>query len=137
MKMKTQITGVADVAKIFREIAPREGINLARSTTQAIASDLAKSAKNNAPQDDGDLKASIKAKRERGTPQFVHSTVRVSKDAFYWRFLEYGQGPDGEEHAFFLRALQAFRPHMESKYTAIFVKKLQARLRRLKKANGV
>lgn len=131
MKTDVTITGVADIAKIFREIAPREGINLARSTTQAMASDLAKTAKRNAPVDDGDLAAGIKAKRERATPDRVRSTVRSS--AFYWRFLEYGQGPDGEEHAMFLKALQALRPVMEQVYMQTFIKKLQARLRRASK----
>jgi len=131
--MDVKITGAADVANLLREIAPREGINLTRATVQAMASDLAKSAKANAPEDEGDLKASIKAKRERTKPTHVRSTVRVHPSAFYWRFLEYGQGPDGEEHAFFLRALQAFKPRMETVYLQTFVKKLQARLKRLNK----
>lgn len=132
--MKIDIQGVEDIAKVFREVAPREGINLARSTTQGIASELAKDARKNAPVEDGELKKSIKAKRQRGTPDTVHSTVRAG--AFYWRFLEYGQGPDGEEHAFFLRALQKMRPRMDRVYMEVFVKKLTARLARERKRTG-
>lgn len=131
--MYVKITGAADVAKLLREIAPREGINLTRSTVQGMASDLAKTAKNAAPEDEGDLKGAIKAKRERTKPEYVRSTIRVHPSAFYWRFLEYGQGPDGEEHAFFLRALQGLRPQLETVYLRTFIKKLQSRLKRLSK----
>lgn len=132
--MKMTITGTADVAKVLREIAPREGINLVRATVNDIASQLAKSAKKNAPTDDGDLKKGIKAKRERGKDGEVHSTVRAQP--FYWRYLEYGQGPDGVEHAFFLRALQEMRPNMDNVYLQAFVKKLEARLARERKRAG-
>lgn len=132
MKMDFKIEGIDDVNRTLKEIAPREAKNLMRATVQDIASQLAKSGKANAPKDDGDLKKGIKAKRERGTKTSVESTVRSA--AFYWRFLEYGQGPDGVEHAFMLKALEEMRPNMDRVYLETFVKKLEARLARQRKA---
>ena len=134
MKMDMRITGIEDVKKVLMEIGPREAKNLMRTTVQGVAGHVARDAKKNAPVDDGDLKKGIKAKRERGERDVLHSTVRASP--FYWRYLEYGQGPDGVEHAFFLRALQELRPDMNRVYLEIFVKKLQARLARERKRMG-
>jgi HK97 gp10 family phage protein len=134
------ITGLADLNDVLRAIAPREGINLIRATAQDIASQLAKSAKEKAPDDPStgapDLKSGIKAKRDKSTRDKVSSSVRVY-GAFYWRYLEYGQGPDGVEHAFFLKALQEMRPDMDRVYLEAFGKKLAARLARERKRRGL
>lgn len=132
MKVDFQITGIADINRTLKEIAPREARNLLRTTVQDIATQLAKSGSANAPDGDtGKLKKGIKAKRERGTKEGVESTVRATP--FYWRYLEYGQGPDGVEHAFFLKALEEMRPNMDRVYLEAFVRKLEARLARERK----
>lgn len=132
MKVDFQITGIADINRTLKEIAPREARNLLRTTVQDIAAQLAKSGSANAPDGDtGKLKKGIKAKRERGTKEGVESTVRATP--FYWRYLEYGQGPDGVEHAFFLKALEEMRPNMDRVYLEAFVRKLEARLARERK----
>ena len=136
MGVKTGVTisGVADVNAILAQLAPREGINIMRATVHDIALQLAKSGKDKAPDDPStsapDLKSSIKAKRTRGDRQRVGSDVVVAKAAFYWKFLEYGDGPDGVEHAMFLKALQEMRPEMDRVYLEAFAKKLIARLKR-------
>jgi len=127
--MTVTIRGVADVNRILAEIAPREALNLMRATVQGVASDLAKRAKTDMPTDEGAMKRGTKAKRRRGRTGHVQSDV-VIEGAFYWRFLEYGQGPDGVEHAMFLKALQSMRPEMSKVYTEQFAKKLIARLKR-------
>ena len=142
--MKITVNGIADLNRILTSIAPREGINLMRATAQDIAQQIAKSAKQNAPDDPTtgppDLKSSIKAKRRRGSRERVQSDVVVQRsgkgDAFYWRFLELGQGPDGVEHAFFLKALQEMRPDMERVYLEAFARKLVARMARERKRAG-
>lgn len=132
MKVDFQITGIADINRTLKEIAPREARNLMRTTVQDIATQLAKSGSANAPDGNtGKLKKGIKAKRERGTKEGVESTVRATP--FYWRYLEYGQGPDGVEHAFFLKALEEMRPNMDRVYLEAFVRKLEARLARERK----
>lgn len=136
MKTEVRITGVADVNRVLRQIAPKEAQNLLRATLFEMAKQVAKEASNNAPVDDGDLKGSIKARRERGKKNVLMASVRVLRKAFYWRFLEYGQGPDGVEHAFFLKALQNIEPEIERIYLQTFAKKLVARLARLSKKAG-
>ena len=134
MKPGITVRGIADVNAILSQIAPREGINLMRATVHDIALQLARSAKDNAPDDPStgspDLKSSIKAKRTRGTRTWVGSDVIVLVAAYYWRFLEYGDGPDNVEHAMFLKALQEMRPEMDRVYLEAFTKKLIARLKR-------
>lgn len=127
------ITGLSDVNKILRTIAPNEAKNLMRATVQEIASNIAKDVRPRIPKDKGELAQSVFAKRERGDRETVQSTVNVDKKAFYWRFLEYGDGPDGIEHAFFLKTLEAAGADLDQKYMAIFVRKLEARLQRLAK----
>jgi len=132
--MKMQIRGIADVNRTLRAIAPREARNLMRSTVQTMARGIGVQATHHVPLDEGDLRTAIRPKRERmPDPNTVRSTVRVDKKAFYWRFLEYGQGPDGVEHAFFFRALENFRAEMDQIYLRVFVQKLEARLKRLRK----
>lgn len=131
--MNVTITGISDVNHILATIAPNEARNIMRATVQALATDIAKGAKTRTPDDSGTLDKSIKAKRERGTRETIASSVRVARAARYWRFLEYGQGPDNVEHAFFLQTLQALRPDLNQKYLEIFTAKLIARLKKLRK----
>jgi HK97 gp10 family phage protein len=127
--VSVEITGIADVNRALNDFAPKDARNLIRATVQDIAGQLAKSAKENAPGDTGQLKAGIKAKRDKPTRNTVSSSVRVF-GAYYWRFLEYGDGPDNVEHAFFLKALQEMRPDMDRVYMEAFAKKLAARIKR-------
>jgi len=127
------IRGIDDVNDLLTQIAPRQAYNIMRATVSGIASDIRKSAKNDAPEDDGDLKKAIKAKRERGRRGYLLSTVRVDPSAFYWRFLEYGQGPDGEEHAMFMRAVEKFRMDAHRIFIEQFGKKWEAALKRAAK----
>ncbi len=136
MNLDVNIRGIADVNRVLTTIAPNEARNLMRVTVFEIAKDFAKEGAERVPKDQGVLAASIKAKRERGNRTTLASSVRVAPQAFYWRFLEYGQGPDNVEHAMFLQTLQALRPDLERRYLEIFVKKLIARLARKSKAKG-
>ena len=132
--MTVRIRGIEDVNHVLTQIAPREGINLIRTTVFDIAKQLADSAKGNSPDRTGLLDKVTKAKRSRGTRTTAVADVTVGKRAFYWKFLEYGQGPDKVEHAMFLKALQAMRPEMDRVYLEAFTKKLVARLARKAKA---
>ena len=68
-----------------------------------VAEAIAEKAKTLMPVDTGTMRALTVA--ERGQKRnFGSASVRVGRDAYYWRFLEYGDGPDGIEHAFFARA---------------------------------
>jgi HK97 gp10 family phage protein len=135
VNVDVKIEGIADVNRMLLEVGPKEGRNLIRATVQDIAQQLAKSAKEYSPDDTGQLDAGIKAKRDKTTRNTVSSSVRVY-GAYYWRFLEYGDGPDGVEHAFFLKALQEMRPNMDRVYMDAFAKKLTARMKRELKRRG-
>lgn len=127
------ITGIADVNRLLREIAPNEARNLMRAVVQGLATDLANDARERMPEDSGAMKKATGVKRERGNRTTLASSIRVAGTAFYWRYLEYGQGPDRVEHAFFLQSLEALRPDLDRRYLEIFVDKLIARLKRLNK----
>jgi len=129
-----KITGMDQARAIFREIAPREVRNLGRATVLGIARRLAVDASDRAPESEGDLKGSIKAKRERGSKTVLAASTAVSRTAFYWRYLEYGQGPDSVEHAFFLKSVKAFEPDLERVFLDAFGDALEKRLLRLKRA---
>lgn len=128
--MTARIRGIEDVNSVLTQIAPREGINLIRATVSDIAKQLAKSAKGYSPDRTGLLDKSTKHKPSRGTPTTAVADVVVANRAFYWRFLEFGTGPDNVEHAMFLKALQTMRPDMDRVYLEAFTRKLVARLAR-------
>lgn len=131
--MSVEVSSIADVNRILMEIAPREAINLVRATVHDIASQLSKDATKNAPEATGNLKKAIRPKRRRGDRATVQSDVIVSSSAYYWRFPEYGDGPDGVAYGFFLNALQSLRPNVERVYLEAFARKLTARLARERK----
>lgn len=140
MKTEVGVTGLEEVSRLLGELAPNEARNLMRSTVYDIAGQLASDAANNAPVDQGNLKTAITHRRERGAPGRFEASVIVSSKGglpFYWRFLEFGQGPDGVEHAFFLRAIHKMRATLLDVFMETFVRKLTERLVRLgKKAGG-
>lgn len=142
--MKVTITGIAEVNRVLREIAPREAKNLLSTTIMQLTKELAKDAKKNAPNDPSTpewVGDGFTNKRERGNKNTVAASVIVENtkgkgDAgrnYFWRFLEYGQGPDNVEHAMFLKSFQKMKPEIIPIYLRIFGQKLTARLKRLNK----
>lgn len=124
------------VLAALHEAAPKEARALMRSTVQQVASDIAKDARARAPRDAGELRRGITARR-RNTHggDVLESVVYVrrdkgSVDPFYWRFLEYGQGPDGVEHAMFLKALNKYKADGQQRHLDAFAKVLERRIRR-------
>jgi hypothetical protein len=105
-----------------------------RSTVHGVAGDIAKDAKKHMSEDTGTMKKATKPKRERIRGASVSSTVRVNMAAFYWRFREYGQGPDGVEDAMFMKAVATFRSDADRIFREQFGKKFEAALARAAKA---
>lgn len=133
--MDIRIRGIEDVNRVLQEIAPKEAKNLLRATTADLAKGIAKDAKANAPRDKGDVAAGIKHKRARGDRNTVKAEVVANANgtSFHWRFREYGQGPDGREDAFFLRALMKANTEISQRYLTAFTDKLLKRLARVSK----
>jgi hypothetical protein len=136
------IRGIADVNAMLGGLAPNEARNLMRATVYDIAKTAAQTATRYTPDDPGtgkgDLKSSIKPRREKSARDQANAAVIVSniKRNYFWRFLEYGQGPDNVEHAMFAKAIEQLRPEMPRIYVEAFAKKLIARLKRERKRLG-
>lgn len=128
-----KIDGLSDVAAVLNSIAPREAKNLTRSTVHASAAQIAKDAKRFMPSDTGKMKKATKPVRRSIKDNIIRSDVMVTSVAFYWRFREYGQGPDMREDAMFMKAVALFRKDFDRIFTEQFGKKLEARLARLAK----
>lgn len=134
--MKLEVKGLDEVNEMLATISPREARNLLRATVHGAAGQIRDDAKAAMPTDTGTMKGATKSKRRRGAPNEIRSDVVVERSAWYWRFLEYGQGPDGVEHAMFLRAAEKFRAAMVEVFTAQFGRKWEAALKRAAKKRG-
>lgn len=136
MKPTVTIKGIEDVDRLLSEIAPNQALNIMRATVHSVAGTIAKDARDGMRVDSGDMKRATKHKRERTQFGRVASTVRVNRKAFYWRFREYGQGPDGREDAMFGKAVAKFRANFNAIFIREFGKKFEAALARARKRQG-
>ena len=136
--MTTKVRGLDDVDQLLGQVAPKQAFNIMRATVHGMAGEVAKDARDFMPVDEGDMVASTKHKRENPSKSVgrLRSTVRVAGKAFYWRFLEYGDGPDGVAHGFFAAAVQNMRVNMTSRFLNQFGKKFEAALGRARKRHG-
>lgn len=133
MKPVVEIRGLEDVDRMLGEIAPNQAVNIMRVTVHGIAGDIKKEAVADMPRDEGDMEEATKHKRRRMRGGWIRSDVLVGPEAFYWRFLEYGQGPDGVEHAFFYTQVERFRRNMHRVFVEQFGKKWEAALKRARR----
>lgn len=131
--MQSEIRGIDDVKGILEKIAPREAVNLMRATVHGIAGSIRDDGKKRMPRDEGVMIKSTKSKRERTKDGLALSTVRVGHDAYYWRFLERGEGPDNVEHAFFAKAMALYRADQNRIFVQEFGKKFEAAMARKRK----
>lgn len=125
-----KIDGIDAVGRMLKQIAPQEARKLMRQTVQDVAKQVVTDAKANMPRDSGAMIAGTFAKQEAMKGSTALSTVRV-KGAFYWRFLEYGQGPDHVEHAMFLNAKERMLSVIDRQFLNAFAKRLIARLQKV------
>lgn len=125
--MTVEIRGIDDVRRVLREVMPKEARILSRQTVKDVADEIASEARSIMPVDEGKMRAGTRARAERDKDGEARASVRV-RNAFYWRFLEYGDGPDGIEHAFFLRSKEKVMRNIDTIATQKFVKRLAARI---------
>ena len=130
------LRGIDDVQTMLLKIAPRQAVNIMRSTIHGMAGEIRDTARSLSPEDTGLLRKAIRTKRGRLTFGRIKSDVVVTKAAFYWRFLEYGQGPAGVEYAMFMRSVEKIRPDLTRIFVEQFGKKWEAALARAAKRNG-
>lgn len=125
--MTVEIRGIDDVRRLLTELMPREAKALTRQTTKDVAEAIVDASTPLMPVDSGDMRSGTRARQERDKDGEGRASVRV-RGAFYWRFLEYGDGPDGIEHAFFMRGKEKVMSNIDAIATQKFVKRLAARL---------
>jgi len=113
--MGCTVTGLDDVIRILDDVAEKYVKPLSSDFCLDVAEAIAEEAKKNMVGhiDSGDMRRLTVAERGQRS-NFGMASVRVGQDAFYWRFLEYGDGPDGIEHAFFMRAREKVLTNIDS-----------------------
>lgn len=104
MSVKTR--GLDEALQMLERDLPHVAREVSAEFALDVAKAIAAGAQELAPVRTGKLRSSIRSRKSPDDPGFAEVYVHRSGkgDAFYWRFLEYGQGPDGVEHGFFLRA---------------------------------
>jgi HK97 gp10 family phage protein len=139
---RIQLSGFDEFTRMTKTLAPRQARNLARSTTQAVASQIAKKMKTKAPKDDGTLRKAIKAKRRKMRGDVAISDVRVEhgarakNDAWYWWFVENGTTKQAAQH-YIRDSVTEIQPEIPAIYTKEFHKRLQKALEKQAKQQGV
>lgn len=134
--MTVELKGLNDIDDMLSKIAPRQAQNIMRATIHGVAGTIRDDAKKAMPVDEGDMRKGTKIKRERTVRGQLLSTVRVA-GAFYWRFVEYGQGPDGVEVAMFGKAVAKYRSRQNEIFLQQFGKKFEAALVRARKRQSI
>ncbi len=127
--MSVKVTGLDEVLRALEAGLPQVAQKLNADCAADIAKEIADEAKQIMPSRRGRMRAGTAGHREKADGRLVKATVRVT-GAFYWRFLEYGDGPDGVEHAMFLKAREKVMG--SGKPFEVFTKRLTAALRKWK-----
>lgn len=123
--MSVEVRGLDDVLAALADVASAKERALTRDFCMDVATAIADEAKRIMPRDTGQMArlTGVEASNKKGGS----ASVRVGRDAFYWRFLEYGDGPDGIEHAFFMRAREKTFANID----AVAADRFKARLAKL------
>lgn len=127
--MSLRIVGLEDVRRVLLDLMPAEADKLTRQTAADLARDIAADAKKRMPAKTGRMRSGTVGVKESARAGMMAS-VRVGGGAYYWRFLEYGQGPDGVEYAMFLKAKEHVMADFEGRVVADFKRRLAAAMRR-------
>lgn len=137
--IRMEAIGTKAVERTLREIAPREALNLTRSTVRAVATEIRKDARAGMNFTGGYSTGMMKrltaldVHRVRGG--IVQIDVVVGRKAFYWRFYEYGQGGNPRK-AMFANAVGKMNGRLAARFEELFMKKLTARLVKVRAQNA-
>lgn len=130
------VRGSREVERILSEIAPKESERLVRQTVSAIGSDVVREARKGmkftGKYSTGRMRKLTKKRQRRTRRGIIQTDVLVGKRAFYWRFYEYGQGKI-RKRGMFANAIGKVRGNLGARFEALFLKKLEKRLARLRR----
>lgn len=124
-----QIEGMDGVRRALR-LMGTAGKKHSRKMVRGVADAIVAEAKPLVPVDTGLLRRSIVARSDRDIAGGAVASVSVKSAAYYWRFLEYGDGPDGIEHAFFMRARAKVFADLDRVVMASFLRAVAGDMRR-------
>ncbi len=123
-----RVEGRKELEEILREIAPREALNLARNTVQAIAQDLRRRMKQKAPVGETrQLSTRISARRRKPRDGIARSSVTVA--APHAIHVEYGT-QKMDAIPFITPSVEELRPQIPTLYRELFGKKYEQLLAR-------
>jgi len=124
---QVKIHGLSDLQATLETLMPREAKNILRRTTLKIASTLRDEIRKKAPVYTGNLRRSIKSKRDRGTPTNITASVYVDKSGgrsgkgYHWHLVEFGaRGGKMPAQPFVVPTVESFRPRANEMYRAEF-----------------
>ena len=123
--MTVKIEGLEQVGRVLSQLAPIEAKRLMRLTVRDVAQIFADDAKTRIPERTGKLRKSVKAKVNKDSGSTLSASV---SGIFYGRILDQGDGPDGVEHAFYMRAREKVNGDLPQLVVDKFARRLVARL---------
>lgn len=143
--VSTEIKGLDDINKLFMSLAPRAADNVMRNAVVDVAREARDVARDLAPRDTGQLRKSIKAKRNRSTRRgqpraSVYIELRAGKKnrGPHWHFFEYGTVKMGAR-PFLVPAIVNVRgrmPKLIRKYFGLRFEKQMAKQAKTNRAAG-
>ncbi len=132
----SQLDGVAEL--LSDRNTARATANVMRSTVHAMAAEIGRGARVEAPVNERVLRKSIRWRRVRtdfGTGEFG-SDVTIDRRAFYWQFIEFGTDVL-EANTFIRRAVDKWIPTAATSLRTNFGNKLEAYLARRARREGI
>lgn len=124
------LEGFDELDKLFDHLILKEAQNLNRAAVHAVAAEITKASKRNAPVDSGMMRKGIKTRRRRATdPNKPASEVVIEKKYFYWRFHEFGT-KDQPARPFFTPAINEIRGQIREIYKQKLFEKLAQKIKR-------
>lgn len=135
-----KITGDDTTQKLLNSIAPKHARNLGRSTINATAKTLADKIRREAPEDEGDIKRSVKNSRKKSSPSKPMAVVYAKEikngvSPYWWRFQNYGTGGKNPLPAknFVGKSVQAIMYELDDIFSEHFTQKLKNKIKSEKK----
>lgn len=138
-----KIIGLQDLQVLLQETMPREANNIMRRTTAGIAAEVRADIRQKAPVQTGNLKRSIKSKRDKGRRGVASASVYVDRSGgksgrgYHWHLVEFGaRGGKMPAQPFVVPTVEEWRPQMPKLYRERFGVELEREMQKRAKKVG-
>jgi len=140
-----EVFGLPETTDMLANVLPREATNISRRAATGIAAEVRNDIRTKAPKRTGNLKKSIKSKRDRGKKGQVSASVYVDRSGgksgrgYHWHLVEFGaRGGNMPAQPFVVPTVEQWRPKMRTLYRERVGVELERELvKRAKKAARV